>query len=202
MAERIPAGPDTMTGGRTAVKLVQPDPPADNGNAEVRFGALYAEHVQFVWRCLRGLGVPAAGLDDAAQDVFVAVHRQLPGFRGDASVRTWLYAITRHVAANHRRRDQRKGSALTPLEPESPSLVDPQPGPLERAADAQAAAFVERFLAKLDTKKREVFLLAFMEEMTIPEVAAALSIPLNTAYTRYRRVRAAFQQALERRSHE
>ncbi len=60
---------------------------------------------------------------------------------------------------------------------------------------------MERFVAKLDTKKREVFLLAFIEEMTIPEVAAALSIPLNTAYTRLRRARAEFQRALERRQH-
>jgi RNA polymerase sigma-70 factor (ECF subfamily) len=182
------------------VKLVQSGtPPGDN--PQVSFDALYSEHFQFVWRCLRGLGVPTAGLDDAAQDVFLAVHRQLPGFRGEASVRTWLYAITRHVAANHRRRDRRKESMLAPLQPELPALVDPGAGPLERAADAQAAAFVERFLAKLDTKKREVFVLAFIEEMTIPEVAAALSIPLNTAYTRFRRVRAAFQQALERRKH-
>jgi len=184
------------------VKLVRPDQPSDTDKPDASFGALYAEHVGFVWRCLRGLGVAAAGLDDAAQDVFLAVHRQLPGFRGEASLRTWLYAITRHVAANHRRRDQRKGSMLTPLQPELPAVVDPQPGPLERAADAQAAAFVERFLAKLDTKKREIFLLACIEEMTIPEVAATLSIPLNTAYTRFRRVRAAFQRALERRKHE
>ena len=165
------------------------------------FADIYAQHFEFVWRCLRGLGVPATGLDDAAQDVFLAVHRQLAGFRGDASIRTWLYAITRHVAANHRRRDRRKGSVLEPLQPELPALIDPGPGPLDRAADAQAAAFVERFLAKLDTKKREVFLLAVMEEMTVPEVAAALSIPLNTAYTRLRRVRAAFQHALERHQH-
>lgn len=186
------------------MKLVQPnrdEPATPRTGGGGSFSEIYAEHFEFVWRCLRGLGVPSVGLDDAAQDVFVAVHRQLPGFRGEASVRTWLYAITRHIAANHRRRDRRKTSVLEPLQPELPSLVDPGPGPLERAADAQAAEFVERFLAKLDTKKREVFLLAFMEEMTIPEVAAALSIPLNTAYTRFRRVRAAFQRALERRQH-
>ncbi len=162
------------------------------------FDDVYAQHFTFVWRCLRGLGVPSAGLDDAAQDVFLAVHRQLPGFRAESTVRTWLYGIARHVAANHRRREQRKPTAVEPLQLETP---DSQPNPLERAADGEAAAFVERFLAKLDTKKREVFLLACIEEMTIPEVATALSIPLNTAYTRFRRVRAEFQRALERRSH-
>lgn len=184
------------------MKLVADDRgDAPRATAPAGFKEIYDGHFQFVWRCLRGLGVAAAALDDAAQDVFLAVHRQLPGFRGDASVRTWLYAITRHVAANHRRRDRRKGSVLEPLQASAPALIDPAPGPAERVADAEAAAFVERFLAKLDTKKREVFLLAFIEEMTIPEVAAALSIPVNTAYTRLRRVRSAFQKALERRRH-
>jgi len=183
------------------LKLAQPHQEGDPEPAPrpAAFDEVYAAHFPFVWRCLRGLGVPPAGIDDAAQDVFLAVHRQLGGFRGDASMRTWLYGITRHIASNHRRRDRRKGSILEPLQPD---LTDPHPDPLERAADAQAAMFVERFLAKLDTKKREVFLLAFMEEMTIPEVAVALSIPLNTAYTRFRRARAEFQRALERRHHE
>jgi RNA polymerase sigma-70 factor, ECF subfamily len=186
------------------VKVIEHDADGQRGTGPVApsgltFEQVYAEHFPFVWRCLRGLGVPPPSLDDAAQDVFVAVHRQLPGFRGESEVRTWVYAITRHVAANHRRRDRRKAAVLEPLQPELP---DPNPDPQERAADGQAAAFVEQFLGKLDTKKREIFLLACIEEMTIPEVATALSIPLNTAYTRLRRVRADFQRALERRRHE
>lgn len=176
------------------MKLVRDQQPENTSN----FDEVYVQHFGFVWRCLRGLGVPAAGLDDAAQDVFLAVHRQLPGFRGEAGIRTWLYGIARHIASNHRRRERRK---LAPLEPLQPDTVAGEPDPLQRAADAQAASFVEQFLQKLDTKKREVFLLAMIEEMTIPEVAAALSIPLNTAYTRFRRVRAEFQRALERRQH-
>jgi len=178
------------------LKLVQPhacDPQSAPDRAT--FQEVYANHFPFVWRCLRGLGVPPTGLDDAVQDVFLAVHRQLGGFRGDANVRTWLYGITRKIASSHRRRDRRKGSILDPLQPD---LTDPHPDPLERAADAQAAMFVERSLAKLDAKKREVFLLALMEEMTVPEIADALSIPLNTAYTRLRRARAEFQSVLER----
>ena len=74
----------------------------------------------------------------------------------------------------------------------------PDPGPHERAADAEAAAFVESFVGGLDEKRRDIFILAVLEEMTIPEVAAALSIPVNTAYTRLRAVRAEFERALER----
>ena len=51
-------------------------------------------------------------------------------------------------------------------------------------------------MSGLDDKKRDLFILAVLEEMTIPEVAAALAIPLNTAYTRLRSVRADFERAL------
>ena len=160
------------------------------------FDDIYTRHFPFVWRCLRGLGVPRSALDDAAQDVFLVVHRQLAGFRGDSSPQTWLYGIARHVASNHQRRDRRKQAPLEPLVTEP---THPDPGPHERAADAEAAAFVETFVAALDAKRRDVFILAVLEEMTIPEVAAALSIPLNTAYTRLRAVRAEFERALRSR---
>lgn len=158
------------------------------------FDATYAEYFPFVWRCLRGLGVAEAGLDDAAQDVFVVVHRRFAEFRGSSTVRTWLYGIVRNVASNHRRSLSRKREA-GPLDVEPPSLA---PGPAEAAEQAESAAFIERFLGGVDVKKREVFMLALLEEMTMPEIAEALGIPVNTAYSRLRLARADFQRALER----
>jgi RNA polymerase sigma-70 factor, ECF subfamily len=165
------------------------------GHEAHSFEAIYADQFPFVWRCLRGLGVAASGLDDAAQDVFVVVHRRLPDFRGDSSVKTWLYAIMRNVAANHRRGTSRKGHSEE-LDHHLPSA---QPDPAERAQDAEAAAFVAQFVDGLDEKKRDVFVLAVLEELPIPEVSEMLEIPLNTAYTRLRSVRAAFRSALEAR---
>jgi len=155
------------------------------------------QEFQFVWRCLRGLGVRDAELDDAAQDVFVTVHRRLATFRAESTIRTWLFGIVRNVAFKHRRRLGRK-----PTSAEQPQAepLHPGPSPLERAQDNEAGAFVLTFLAQLNDKKREVFVLAVLEEMNIPDVAAALSIPLNTAYTRLRSVRSDFQEALARRS--
>jgi RNA polymerase sigma-70 factor (ECF subfamily) len=171
-----------------------PAPPDDEG--EAAFEEIYARHFAFVWRCLRGLGVAEASLDDAAQDVFLVVHRRLPGFRGDSALRTWLFGIARNVASNHQRGARRKGGRQEPAAGEPESLG---PGPLESAQDREAAAFVQGFLATLDHKKRDVFILAVLEQMSIPEVAAALSIPLNTAYTRLRGARAEFERALARR---
>jgi len=164
-------------------------------SGEPDFDGVYGEHFGFVWRCLRGLGVAPAALDDAAQDVFLTVHRQLSRFRRESTLRTWLFGIVRNVAFRHRRGARRKAARLDPLEGELPSAG---PSPFEQAADAEASAFVTRFVASLPPKRRDVFVLAALEQMSIPEVAEILSIPLNTAYTRLRLARVDFQRALAR----
>lgn len=157
------------------------------------FEGLYASYVGFVWRCLRGLGVREVQIDDAAQDVFLIVHRRLADFRGDSAVRTWLYGIVRNVAANYRRSHRRKGSG----EPLSFDLPSSSATPDQDVQEQQALGFVQAFAAQLDERKRDVFILALVEELTIPEVATTLSIPLNTAYSRLRSVREDFRAALE-----
>ena len=158
------------------------------------FEALYAEYFGFVWRCLRALGVPDRGLDDAAQEVFIVVHRGLSGFRGDSQLRTWLYGIVRHVAYKQARRVRRKDRA----EPIDDQIRSPEPTPGQCAEEAQAAEFVQRFALGLPEKKRELFMLALVEQFSIPEVVEMTGVPLNTAYTRLRAVRAEFRAALLR----
>jgi RNA polymerase sigma-70 factor (ECF subfamily) len=159
------------------------------------FEAIYAAHIAFVCRCLRGLGVPESGLDDAAQDVFVVVHRRLAGFRGDSTIRTWLYGIVRNVASNARRSQRRKGE----LKPLPAGIAATSGNPQERIEEGEAASFVLRFLEQTSDKKRELFILAVLEEMSVPEAAEALGVPLATAYTRLRTVRAEFQAAMRER---
>lgn len=158
------------------------------------FAVVYTDNFAFVWRCLRGHGVPPRSLDDAAQEVFLVVHRGLSSYRGDSHLRTWLYGIVRNVAYKQRRTHWRKGRT-EPLEVE-PAALDPTPH--DRAQDAQVAALVERVAASLDEKKRDVLVLALLEELPIPEVAEILGVPLNTAYTRLRAVRTALRAAFER----
>jgi RNA polymerase sigma-70 factor, ECF subfamily len=171
------------------------EPEAEGLRPALDFRALYAEHFGFVWRCLRSLGVAPDALDDAAQEVFLTVHRRLSDFRGESTPRTWIYGILRNVAANQRRSSRRRGDE--PLL--SAQVTSSAPGPLDALQDREAAEFTAQFMLKLDDKKRQVFALAMLEELPIPEVAAALGIPLNTAYTRLRAARLEFQRALARR---
>lgn len=194
MSRRNDAGPDIP---RQADPLHAPSPKlevVEPPDAEAAFRAVYQDHFAFVWRCLRSLGVPAALLDDAAQDVFLVVHRRLDSYRADVALRTWLFGIVRNVASNVRRSVKRKGG-LALLEEEPASL---EPGPHQRAEAAESARFVQRFMSGLPDAKREVFALAILEELPAPEVASLLEIPLNTAYSRLRSVRLDFQRAYER----
>jgi RNA polymerase sigma-70 factor (ECF subfamily) len=168
-------------------------PPSPAGVPD--FDAVYAENFEFVWRCLRALGVATSALDDAAQEVFLVVHRRMSEFRGDSALRTWLYAIVRNVASNQRR-GQRRHDGVALLDAEHPSVTA---GPQEELEDREAAAFVQSFVATISEKKRDVFVLALLEGMSIPEVAETLSVPLNTTYTRLRDVRLEFQRALAKR---
>jgi RNA polymerase sigma-70 factor (ECF subfamily) len=159
------------------------------------FEELYRELFAFVWRSLRALGVREAALDDATQDVFVVVHRQLDGFEQRSSLQSWVFAIAYNVASNYRRREYRKGGLL-PIDPATPSIGPDPEGELGRA---QAWEFASRFLDNLDEPKRAVFVLTQLEGMKATEVADALAIPVNTVYTRLHHAKIAFREALATR---
>jgi RNA polymerase sigma-70 factor (ECF subfamily) len=162
---------------------------------EFTFEGIYSAHFGFVWRSLRGLGVASSLLDDASHDVFIVVHRRLGDFRTEIGLHSWLYAIVRNVAANYRRSQQRR--AASPLL--ETTLPSHQPSPHDDLADRQAAEFIAEFLATVGDKPRDVFVLVMLEGLNINEVAQILQIPLGTAHTRLRKVRADLERALRRK---
>jgi RNA polymerase sigma-70 factor (ECF subfamily) len=155
------------------------------------FDEIYEAHFAFVWRVLRTLGVPDAAIDDAAQDVFVVVHRRLPEFEGRSAVTTWLFSIARRTAAAYRRRTGRTEA----LDEEPVGTSDP----FASLSRARAAATVMAILDAMDDDKRIVFALVELEQLSVPEVARILELNLNTAYSRLRLARHAFELAVRER---
>lgn len=153
------------------------------------FEAVYRDHVGFVWRNLRRLGVPETDIEDAAHEAFMVVLRRLPEFDGRAAITTWLYSITRGVASNHRRTDRRR----LRREAEAP-VPDGRHGPVEQVERAQAVATVARFLATLTAEQRAVFELFEIEGLRAQEIAEALELNINTVYTRLRAARQRFAE--------
>lgn len=155
---------------------------------------VYARYSGFVWRTVRRMGIPEAAVEDVMHEVFLVVHRRLGEFDGRVAMTTWLYQQTRGVVSNHRRRHRREQRRL--------ALVDPKPAPAPdpeaETRRGQAADFVRAFLEELDEDKREVFVLAELEGLPVPEVAQVTGLKLNTAYSRLRLARERFQRAVHR----
>ena len=101
-------------------------------------------------------------LDDASQDVFIVFLRRRAEFRGHSSYRTWLFGIASNVAHQYRRKAQR-AAHTTPV---TDSQRAPQPSPLEQASSSEMLRWVDAFLASIDEGKRDVFILAELEQMS------------------------------------
>jgi len=172
----------TSTATRTEAKGPAPLP--------LDFAELFETYFDFVWANVRRLGVARDQVDDAVQDVFLAVHRRLPEFEGRASVKTWLFHFILRVASGYRR-------AARPVH--RPALPEPTSTTPELAVESrQATELMYQLLDELSDERRAVFVLVELEEQSIPEVARLLELNVNTAYSRLREARRDFEQAVTR----
>lgn len=156
------------------------------------FSSMYADQLSFVWKSLRRLGVAERDLDDLTQEVFIVAFQRIASYEPSRPLRPWLFGIALRVASGHRRRafvHREVGGSLPRF------FFDQRPSPLDAAETAQTMARVLAALETLRMERKAVFILHDIDGHSIPEVAEALSIPVNTAYTRLRAARADFTTA-------
>ena len=157
---------------------------------ESRLRALVDAHLDTVWRALKRLGVPAAGADDATQEVFIVAARRLDEIEHGRE-RGYLLGIALRVAADARRALRRRGEV--PLDEVGDRALAGGPqaaGAAEAALDQQRTRqALAAALALMPDELREAFVLFELEELTAPEAAAALAVPVGTIASRVRRAR-------------
>ncbi|MBX3260551.1 MAG: RNA polymerase sigma factor [Labilithrix sp.] len=159
------------------------------------FRFLFETEFSYVWNTLRRLGVPERDVLDQAQEVFVVVHGLLPDYDASRPVRPWLFAIAYRVACRYRSLSRNKHELPSEDVPEE---IDPAPLGDEKIEADEARALMLEAIEAIDLPRRGVFILAELEEQPVPEVAKALQIPLNTAYSRLRLAREDFEKAATR----
>ncbi len=155
---------------------------------------LYRDHAAAVLGWVIRLGGARLDADDVAHQVFEVALNRLPSFRGESSLRTWLYGITRRVVANARR----KNAFWSFVGLESLFAADPGPSPEQRTGVTGQRRRVQNALDALSFAQREVVVLLEIEERPAPEVAEMLGIPVGTVYSRAHHARKAFTDALAR----
>lgn len=146
---------------------------------------------------LKRLGVYDELVDDAAQDVFIVVHRRFGDLESLERAQSWVYGIAIRVASDYRRRQIRNTSRRTELPAE---LKDERSDPERTMELRQSLRLLDQMLGELDEEKRTAFVLVELEQLTVPEVADMLGINLNTAYSRLRAARVQLEKFLRRRN--
>jgi RNA polymerase sigma-70 factor (ECF subfamily) len=134
-------------------------------------------------------------MDDVVQEVFIVIHSKLHTLEPQQALRSWIYGIVRGKVSEYQASGGTKQSSGVILAEHvrSGSAVPPTPEALtERASKVE---LLSSLLAELEESEREVFELVELEQMSVPEVADALEIPVDTAYSRLRTARQLFEEA-------
>lgn len=157
------------------------------------FDRLLPEFQNKVFRLAIAMVGDAAMAEDVAQEVFARIWKALPGFRGDSSLSTWIYTITRNTCLTA----LKAGSAKKESSLEEPSVA--------RAAEKSgseparhAEIDVMRHLQDLPEKYQQVLRLYYMEEKSYEEVARMLDWPMGTVKTNLHRARKELAEAVVR----
>ena len=137
---------------------------------------------------------------DLCQEAFLKAYRGLGTFKREARFSSWLYQIAINVCRDRlRRRRGKTAVSLDELE-ETPAgtLAARAPSPLELVEARDMRHLVAQAMATLSADEREVVILKEYQDLTFPEIAEVLDVPLSTVKTRLYRGLAQLRHQLER----
>jgi RNA polymerase sigma-70 factor (ECF subfamily) len=134
--------------------------------------------------------------EDLAQDVFLQAFRAFGQFRGEAAVQTWLRRIAINTYLNKRRKKalsfMRFFGDFGEREWEEEDLIHPD----REAAGQVARQHIEEALERLSPRERSAFVLRFYQELSLKEVAEAMTCAEGTVKSLLHRAIKKLQKAL------
>jgi RNA polymerase sigma-70 factor, ECF subfamily len=142
--------------------------------------------------------------ESVTQDCFLKAHRARSEFRGDCSVATWLTRIaTNLIRDSTRSRKFQFWKTANSTAVEAGAMADrlrsPGLSPESSLQVRQELVKVWDAVATLPRKQRSVFLLRFVEEMELPEIATAMGLHVGTVKSHLHRALSAVRKAMERK---
>jgi RNA polymerase sigma-70 factor (ECF subfamily) len=133
------------------------------------FAALYRAHAPAVYRRLTRILGPISARDDLTQDVFLALYRALPRFRGEAKLSTLIHRIAINKAYEHLRGQSRRPATLVATAVFDELLAD-EASPEAHACTREELARVFACLARIKPKKRIALLLRVVDGLSFEEI--------------------------------
>jgi RNA polymerase sigma-70 factor (ECF subfamily) len=141
--------------------------------------------------------------ESLTQDCFLRAHTAQSSFRGDCAMSTWLMRIAVNLVRDHQRSMKIrfwKRAAMLDASEMSDRLPDGTSSTEHRLIARERVAAVWQVVERLSERQRNIFLLRFVEELELPEIAEAMQLNLNTVKSHlYRALSAVKQQVGEAR---
>ena len=195
-ASAVPAVPDTELASRIALR------------DQAAFETLMRRYNGKLFRIARAIVKDDAEAEDVLQDAYLDAYKQIGEFRGDAQLSTWQTRIVINQALM-RLRKQKRERVVVPFRsgtdrngergPHESEVVDHRAeSPTDASMRAEARRMLECRIDELPIAFRTVFVMREIEDMTVEETAACLSIPPSTVRTRLFRARALLRESLAR----
>ena len=153
-------------------------------------GELYDRYQEPIRRFVARATCDAEDVDDLVHATFLAAAKIAARYDGRPSCRPWLIGIAAQLLRRRRQSFGRFLAVLSSLRAVRPSAADPRPA-------LQARSDVEWALVRISAVKRITLLMAEVEGLSCPEIAAALGVPLGTVWTRLHAARREVRRVLE-----
>ncbi len=186
---------DTLTGAAPSGALTRELAAED-------FDRLVRLHQRRIYRVLLAVLRDADAADTLTQECFLRAYQKRQSFRGDATVATWLVRIALNLARDHQKSRRQwfwrrlLGSADPSTEAAAAEVPDLRASPERTLLAREEAGSVARAVELLPARQREVFLLRFVEEMSLEEIAQATGLETGTVKSHLSRAVAAVRQKI------
>jgi RNA polymerase sigma-70 factor (ECF subfamily) len=131
-------------------------------------------------------------VDELVQDTFVRAFGSLDGFRGDSSLRTWLFSIERRLLMDRRRAERRRPEKIEIGEGDAATEFDA----LDDLVATEAEALVRGAVKRLTPTQREVFMLRVTEGLSYKDIAKVVSTTEGAARVHYHNAMQAIKEFL------
>lgn len=155
---------------------------------ELDFQEIVQKYSEQLYWHVRNLVGSHEDTDDLLQEIFVKVWKALPGFRGDASVNTWLWRIATNEALSFLRKQKvRAALRFQSLDSEAERVIDDDPW----FDGDQAQRRLAKAVAALPPKQRAVFCMRYFEELPYEEISGITGTSIGA-------LKASYHQAAEK----
>lgn len=172
---------------------------------ERAFNAFFEGYFPRVYRfALPRLGGDAEAVRDVVQATLVKAIRNLPGYRGQAALFSWVCQICRHQIVDHLRAHRRHADHVALIE-DSPEIraaletveAPAEDGPLHRYGSEETRRLVRNILDRLPSRYGDVLEWKYVEGRSVEEIGTLLGIGHTAAQSLLARARVAFREAVE-----